>query len=72
MGWAPSLGTAQSPCLSKALGPHANTFRKLFPAESCFELSIIIFLAISDPDKVLARTQECLDQDPGQRIWGSF
>lgn len=55
ISWAPSLGTVQSPCLSKALGPHPNTFRKLFPAESCFELSIIIFLAIPDPDKYWPR-----------------
>lgn len=51
MGWTPPLGTVQCPYLDKSLDAHSNTFRKLFPAEICFELFVIIFLAISDPDK---------------------
>lgn len=51
MGWTPPLGTVQCPYLGKFLGAHPSTFRKLFPAEICFELFVIIFLAISDPDK---------------------
>lgn len=50
------LGTSpghcvKSPLSGQGVGAHLNTFRKLSPAETCFELSLIIFLAISDPDK---------------------
>lgn len=51
MSWTFPLGTVQSPYLSRSLGAHPSTFRKLFLAESCFELFVIIFLATSDPDK---------------------
>lgn len=42
-GWTPPLGTVQCPYLGKFLGAHPSTFRKLFPAEICFELFVIIF-----------------------------
>lgn len=45
------LGTVQCPYLGKFFGAHPSTFRKLFPAEICFELFVIIFLAVSDSDK---------------------
>lgn len=51
IGWTSPQGTAPSPYLGWSLDGHPSTVRKLFLAESCFELFVIIFLAIADPDK---------------------
>ena len=51
IGWTSPQGIVQSPYLGWSLDGHPSTVRKLFLAESCFELLVIIFLAISDPDK---------------------